>query len=50
LRRVDVGTPNGVVQYPAPGAITGEAPSSLGPVPAIGEHSASIRAEFASRR
>jgi itaconate CoA-transferase len=50
LRRVDVGTPNGVLQYPAPGAISGEAPSSLGPVPAIGEHSASIRAEFASRR
>jgi formyl-CoA transferase len=47
LRRVDVGTPNGVVQYPAPGAISGEARTVLGSVPAIGEHSAQIRAEFA---
>jgi itaconate CoA-transferase len=48
LRRVDVGTPNGVVQYPAPGAISGETRTALGPVPAIGEHSAQIREEFAA--
>jgi formyl-CoA transferase len=47
LRRVDVGTPNGVVRYPAPGPISGEMRTALGPVPAIGEHSAKIRAEFA---
>jgi itaconate CoA-transferase len=47
LRRVDVGTPNGVVRYPAPGPIVGEMRTALGPVPAIGEHSAAIRAEFA---
>jgi formyl-CoA transferase len=48
LRRVEVGTPNGIVQYPAPGAISGEVRTALGPVPAIGEHSAAIRAEFAA--
>jgi formyl-CoA transferase len=47
LRRVEVGTPNGAVHYPAPGAISGEMRTSLGAVPAIGEHSAAIRAEFA---
>jgi itaconate CoA-transferase len=47
LRRVHVGTPNGAVQYPAPGFISGDASISLGAVPAIGEHSDAIRAEFA---
>jgi formyl-CoA transferase len=47
LRRVAVGTPKGAVQYPAPGAISGDIRTALGPVPAIGEHSAAIRAEFA---
>jgi crotonobetainyl-CoA:carnitine CoA-transferase CaiB-like acyl-CoA transferase len=47
LRRVEVGTSNGLMQYPAPGVISGEVRTALGPVPAIGEHSAKIRAEFA---
>jgi hypothetical protein len=34
------------VQYPAPGPISGASRTALGPVPAIGEHSAKIRAEF----
>ncbi|GAC1559812.1 MAG: CaiB/BaiF CoA-transferase family protein [Beijerinckiaceae bacterium] len=48
LRRVAVETRGGTVRYPAPGAISGAAPSRLGAVPQIGEHSAAIRAEFAS--
>ncbi len=47
LRRVEVGTPNGVVRYPAPGPIVGTTRTALGPVPAIGEHSETIRREFA---
>ena len=47
LRRVEIATPNGAVRYPAPGAMGGDVLSGFGPVPAIGEHSAAIRAEFA---
>jgi itaconate CoA-transferase len=48
LRRVTVETPNGPASIIAPPVLRdGEAPS-LGPVPAIGEHSAAIRAEFAA--
>jgi itaconate CoA-transferase len=47
LRRVEIGTPAGVVSYPPPAARrAGEAPRRFGPVPALGEHSAAIRAEF----
>lgn len=46
LRRVEVGTPTGPVTLVAPPAhIDGDAPA-LGPVPALGAHSAAIRAEF----
>ena len=46
LRRVTVGTPGGPASIVAPPAIhDGRAPV-LGPVPAIGEHTAAIRAEF----
>ncbi|MDX1432091.1 MAG: CaiB/BaiF CoA-transferase family protein [Gammaproteobacteria bacterium] len=46
LRRVEVSTPAGPVSMVAPPAtFTGEA-ISLGPVPALGEHSAAIREEF----
>jgi crotonobetainyl-CoA:carnitine CoA-transferase CaiB-like acyl-CoA transferase len=44
LRRVSVETPNGVFAIPAP-PVAG-ANVALGPVPAIGAHAASIRAEF----
>ena len=46
LRRCRVDTPSGPVDMPAPPAIrSGEEPA-LGPVPAIGQHSAAIRKEF----
>ena len=47
LRRMRVETENGPVDIPAPPAqVVGETPS-LGRVPALGQHSAKIRAEFA---
>ncbi len=48
LRRATVATPNGDVSIAAPPVISSDGPRGLGPVPAIGEHSAGIRAEFAS--
>ena len=49
LRRIEVGTPSGAVRYPAPPARDDGAPRRYGPVPALGEHSAAIRAEFMPR-
>ena len=47
LRRVSVETENGPVDLPAPPAqVAGQSPS-LGPVPALGQHSDKIRMEFA---
>jgi crotonobetainyl-CoA:carnitine CoA-transferase CaiB-like acyl-CoA transferase len=46
LRRIDVATPSGKVSYPAPATRQSGAPRSYGRVPALGEHTASIRAEF----
>ena len=47
LRRIEVGTPAGAVSYPGPAARrAGEVPRRYGAVPALGEHSAAIRAEF----
>ncbi len=46
LRRVTVATPGGPVAIAAPPVILSEGERALGPVPAIGEHSAAIRAEF----
>jgi formyl-CoA transferase len=46
LRRITVGTPSGPVSYPAPaerGAVTAR---RYGPVPALGEHTERVRAEF----
>ena len=48
LRRQTVRTPNGPVAIAAPPVLR-ETPRDLGPVPAIGEHSAAIRAEFAAK-
>jgi itaconate CoA-transferase len=48
LRRVTVDTPNGPVSIAAPPVITSDGPAALGPVPAIGSHSDTIRAEFAA--
>ncbi len=48
LRRVTVATPGGPVAIAAPPVILSEGERALGPVPAIGQHSATIRAEFAA--
>jgi hypothetical protein len=47
LRRVVVDTPNGPVSLAAPPVLSSDGPRTLSSVPAIGEHSAAIRAEFA---
>jgi formyl-CoA transferase len=47
LRRITIGSPTGPISYPAPAALWAGEQRSYGPVPAIGEHSAKIRAEFA---
>jgi crotonobetainyl-CoA:carnitine CoA-transferase CaiB-like acyl-CoA transferase len=48
LRLVSVDTPNGPTSLAAPPVQFSEGPRMLGPVPSLGEHSAAIRAEFAS--
>jgi itaconate CoA-transferase len=48
LRRTPVATPNGPVSLAAPPVLFSDGPRALGPVPAVGEHSAAIRAEFAA--
>ncbi len=49
LRRITVDTPSGPVSSPAP-AEQGAATRTYGPVPALGEHTERIRAEFMARR
>jgi formyl-CoA transferase len=46
LRRITIGTPSGPVAYPAPAAQRADAPRRYGPVPALGEHTETVRAEF----
>jgi crotonobetainyl-CoA:carnitine CoA-transferase CaiB-like acyl-CoA transferase len=46
LRRATVGTPHGELSIVAPPVVTSDGDRPLGPVPAVGEHSAAIRAEF----
>ena len=46
LRRILVDTPSGTARLVAPPAIANDGQRQFGPVPAIGEHSESIRAEF----
>jgi itaconate CoA-transferase len=48
LRRLEVATPNGPVSVAAPPARFSDGMRSYGSVPALGEHSAAIRAEFAA--
>ena len=48
LRRATVATPNGPVQIAAPPVRSSDGAPELGPVPAIGEHSAAIGREFAA--
>jgi itaconate CoA-transferase len=46
LRRITVGTPGGPVSYPAPARHCPSASRHYGPVPALGEHTERVRAEF----
>jgi itaconate CoA-transferase len=48
LRRITVGTPSGPVSYPAPAEQRASASRRYGPVPALGEHTEKVRAEFLS--
>lgn len=48
LRRIEVETPNGPVRYAAPPVRWADGAFAAGRVPAVGEHSAAIRAEFAA--
>ncbi len=48
LRRTTVDTPNGPVSLAAPPVIASDGARTLRPVPALGEHTAAIRAEFAA--
>ena len=49
LRRIEVGSPTGPVSMPAPPTRFASAPApAAGPSPALGEHNAAIRAEFAA--
>jgi itaconate CoA-transferase len=46
LRRITLGTPSGPVSYPAPAKRDVCASRHYGPVPALGEHTETVRAEF----
>jgi crotonobetainyl-CoA:carnitine CoA-transferase CaiB-like acyl-CoA transferase len=46
-RFAEVDTPAGPVRMLAPGAVFDHVPPRLGPVPALGEHTAALRVEFA---
>jgi formyl-CoA transferase len=46
LRRITIGSPTGPISYPAPAAQHAGEPRRYGPVPAVGQHSDKIRAEF----
>jgi len=48
-RYIEVDTPSGPVRCLAPGAIFDGALPKFGPVPALGEHTASLRDEFAAK-
>ncbi len=46
LRRITIGTPSGPVSYPAPAEQRASAVRRYGPVPALGQHTETVRAEF----
>jgi itaconate CoA-transferase len=50
LRRITIGTPSGPVSYPAPAERRTSSTRRYGPVPAVGEHTEKVRAEFMSMR
>ena len=49
LRRIEVATPSGRCRYPRPPRAATASRAATGAVPALGEHSAAIRAEFMGR-
>jgi formyl-CoA transferase len=46
LRRITIGTPHGAVSYPSPAEVHTSTSRRYGPVPALGEHTEKVRAEF----
>ncbi|MCF8475827.1 MAG: CoA transferase [Pseudolabrys sp.] len=48
LRRIEVGAPSGPVSVPAPAPTRAGEMRRYGPIPALGQHSAAIRREFAA--
>jgi len=50
LRRISVSTPSGPVSYPAPAEQRAAAARHYGAVPALGEHTAQVRAEFVASK
>ncbi len=46
LRRIRIETPHGPVRYPAPARLREGETRRYGPVPALGQHTEKIRAEF----
>ena len=50
LRRITVGSPSGPVSYPAPAPLRPGEPRRYGPVPALGQHTGQVRAEFLAKR
>jgi formyl-CoA transferase len=46
LRRIEIGTPSGPVCYPAPAAQCAATTRRYGPVPALGQHTDTVREEF----
>jgi len=49
LRRITVGAPSGPVSTPAPAPIRAGKERTYGPIPALGEHTEQIKAEFLRR-
>ena len=49
LRRISVDTPTGPASMPAPSAIHDGVPRKLGAVPALGQHTDMVRAEFGGK-
>ena len=48
LRSITVGTPTGPATYPAPARLWAGETRAYGPVPALGQHTEAVRAEFMS--
>jgi formyl-CoA transferase len=49
LRRVTVGAPSGPVSMPAPAPLRADGERTYGPIPALGEHTEKIKAEFGGK-